>query len=130
MDRASITGAGTRSGARCVLALAAVLAAAPLAAQEDLEKPPAMPSVDTPPQPLPPKVQGEQLEPTVTIREEEDRLVEEYRYNGVIYMVKVTPQIGPPYYFIDTDGDGNLETSPNKGLEPVQPVHWKIKTWD
>jgi hypothetical protein len=34
--------------------------------------------------------------------------VEEYRMNGVLYMVKVTPTVGPPYYLIDTTGDGNL----------------------
>lgn len=99
-------------------------------AQDDLEQPPEIPPIDAPDRPLPPKVQDEQIEPTVTIREEEDRRVEEYRYNGVVYMVKVTPKVGPAYYLVDSDGDGNLETTPNKGLAPVQPVFWKIKEWD
>ncbi|MEJ8569531.1 DUF2782 domain-containing protein [Elongatibacter sediminis] len=102
----------------------------PAAAQEDLERPPEIPAIDAPEQPLPPKVQDEQIEPTVTIREEEDQRVEEYRYNGRVYMVKVTPSVGPAYYYVDTDGDGNLETSPDYGLEPVKPIHWKIKEWD
>ena len=102
----------------------------PLLAQEDLERPPEIPTIDAPEQPLPPKVQDEQIEPTVTIREEEERTVEEYSYNGQIYMVKITPKVGVPYYLIDSDGDGNLETAPNKGLAPVQPVYWKIKEWD
>jgi len=101
-----------------------------LMAQSDLEKPPEIPPVDAEEQPLPPKVQDEQLEPTVTIREEEGEQIEEYRYNGQVYMVKVTPRVGVPYYLVDTDGDGNLETSPSKGLDPVKPVFWKIKEWD
>jgi hypothetical protein len=106
------------------------IAAAPLAAQEDLEKPPPIPPANTADVPIPPKVQGEQIEPTVTIREEEDRIIEEYSFNGQVYMVKVTPQGGIPYYYIDTDGDGRLELDlAQQALNPVQPVYWKIKEW-
>jgi hypothetical protein len=101
-----------------------------LAAQEDLEKPPPIPPEQAGDAPIPPKIQGEQLEPTVTIREEEDRTVEEYRFNGQIYMVKVTPRGGIPYYYIDTDGDGQLELDVDQqALNPVQPVYWKILEW-
>ena len=101
-----------------------------LLAQEDLEKPPEIPNAVVEEEPLPPKVQGEQLEPTVTIREEEDRRIEEYRMNGQIYMIKVTPENGVPYYYIDTDGDGQLELDmTQQALNPVQPVYWKIKEW-
>jgi hypothetical protein len=104
-------------------------AASQLAAQDDLERPPEIPPIDAEEQPLPPKVQDEQIEPTVTIRDEEDRRIEEYSKNGQVYMVKITPKVGLPYYYIDSDGDGNLETTPNKGIAPVQPVHWKVKEW-
>jgi len=107
----------------------ALVASMHIAAQEDLEKPPEIPPIDQQEKALPPKVQDEQVEPTVTIREEEERRVEEYSLNGQVYMVKIIPKVGPPYYYIDSDGDGNLETSPSKGLEPVHPVHWKIKEW-
>lgn len=117
-----------------VLALAFALACigpAPLAAQEDLEKPPPIPPEDASDVPIPPKIQGEQIEPTVTIREEEDRRVEEYRLNGQVYMVKVTPKGGIPYYYIDTDGDGRLELdAAQQALNPVQPAYWKVKEWD
>lgn len=107
------------------------LCSAPLAAQEDLEKPPPIPPEDATDVPIPPKIQGEQIEPTVTIRDEEDRRVEEYRFNGQIYMVKITPKGGVPYYYIDTDGDGRLELDmTQQALNPVQPVYWKIKEWD
>jgi hypothetical protein len=101
-----------------------------LQAQEDLEKPPKIPNAVVEEEPLPPKVQDEQLEPTVTIREEEDRRIEEYRMNGRVYMIKVTPEEGVPYYYVDTDGDGQLELDVDQqALNPVQPVHWKIKEW-
>lgn len=111
-----------------------MLVATQLVAQEDLQIPPEIPPIDTeaealPEEALPPKVQDEQIEPTVTIREEEERRVEEYSRNGQVYMVKITPKGGVPYYYIDTDGDGNLEASPSKGLEPVRPVYWKVKEW-
>ncbi len=122
---------------RCVAAIALVatlalggLGADRLAAQEDLEKPPPIPPEDAADVPIPPKIQGEQIEPTVTIREEEDRRIEEYRFNGQVYMVKITPVGGVPYYYIDTDGDGKLELDmTDQALNPVQPVYWKIKEW-
>jgi len=98
-------------------------------AQEDLTVPPEIPPIDAEDQALPPKIQEEQIEPTVTIREEESRRVEEYSRNGQVYMVKIVPKVGAPYYYIDEDGDGRLETTPNKGLDPVRPVFWKIKEW-
>ena len=135
-----------KSGGPRLSCLGAVLLmfwfAAPVAAQDELERPPEIPPADAPgqpaasppvedsDQPLPPKIQDEEIEPSVTIREEEGRLIEEYSRNGQVYMVRIVPKGGVPYYYIDTDGDGQLETTPNKGLDPVQPVHWKIKEFD
>ena len=124
-----------RTASRCSLLTACVLflgiSTAQVWAQDDLEQPPPIPPEGTEGIPIPPKVEGEQLEPTVTIREEEDRRVEEYRMNGQVYMVKVTPTGGIPYYYIDTDGDGQLELDiDQQALNPVQPVHWKILEWD
>ncbi len=83
--------------------------------------------------PIPPKVQAqppvEDEVPEVAIRVSEngDR-VEEYRQNGVIYMVKVTPERGPPYYLMDTDGNGRLNRDERDPR--IQPVHWVIYEWD
>lgn len=113
-----------------VLAASLIFAWSSLVAQEDLEKPPPIPHAVVEDEPFPPKVQDEQLEPTVTIRRAEDRQVEEYRLNGRVYMIKVTPKIGLPYYYIDSDNDGLLELDPiQQALNPVQPVRWKIKEW-
>ena len=107
-----------------------ILLAGSLPAQDDLAKPPPIPPADAEDVPIPPKIQEEQIVPTVTIREEEDRMIEEYRLDGQIYMVKVTPRGGIPYYYIDTDGDGKLELDMDQSaMNPVQPVHWKVKEW-
>lgn len=107
-----------------------ILFANALWAQEDLEKPPPIPPEDAQDVPIPPKIQDEQVEPTVTIRVEEGQRIEEYRLNGRVYMVKVTPKDGIPYYYMDNDGDGRLELDTTRSaLDPVQPVYWKVKEW-
>lgn len=81
--------------------------------------------------PIPPKVQPppDQDVPTVSIRTQDngDR-VEEYRQNGRLYMVKVTPERAPPYYLLDTNGDGRLDSKDGEGR--VAPVYWTIYEWD
>ena len=49
-------------------------------------------------------------EPQITIRREERGTVEEYRISGKLYMLKITPEAGAPYYLVDSDGDGHFET--------------------
>jgi len=107
-----------------------ILFTGPLVAQDELEKPPPIPPADSEDVPIPPKIQEEQIVPTVTIREEENRRIEEYRLDGQVYMVKVTPEGGIPFYYIDTNGDGRLELDMDqRALNPVQPVYWKVKEW-
>ena len=91
--------------------------------------------MDVPPpppirEPLPPKVQdpSEQLEPQVIIRREERQTVEEYWSGGAVFMIRIVPDVGPPYYLIDTTGDGNFD-SRHEHMEPVRPAHWKIFEW-
>lgn len=86
--------------------------------------------------PIPDKVQApaaDQDPPAVSIRTERngDR-VEEYRQNGVLYMVKVTPERGPAYYLMDTDGNGRLnrEGIADGVAETVSPVYWTLYEWD
>lgn len=95
------------------------------------EPPPPMEPLPGPPPP-PPAVVGdaeEELEPEVSIVKRGDDMVYEYRINGQLYMVRIVPRIGPAYYFIDTDGDGSLESRYNK-LEPDLLVpRWMIYRW-
>jgi hypothetical protein len=48
------------------------------------------------------------LSPQVTILQRGDERVEEFRLRGQLYMIKVTPTHGVPYYLIDERGDGRL----------------------
>ena len=114
-----------------VFGLIGITLAMPVVAQQPPPEipPPGTPSVG-PDDPLPPKVNPEdELEPSVIIRDEEDRTIEEYRQNGRLYMVKVTPKNGIPYYYRDEDGDGQLELQPGDDIGPVRPAFWKIKEW-
>lgn len=112
--------------------------AASLGAQEpDPAAPPPIPPIGTPPVepevPIPPKVQdeNERLEPTVQIRrDDKDNIIEEYRLEGRVYMVRVVPKVGLPYFYMDDDGDGELELrESDRAANPVKPVYWKIKEW-
>ncbi len=46
-------------------------------------------------------------EPRVRIAPQEGDVVEEIRDGGRVVMLKVTPRDGPPYYLVDTTGNGN-----------------------
>ncbi len=65
-------------------------------------------------------------EPAVTITKQTELTIEEFRSNGKLYMIKVTPKIGPPYYLIDSMGDGKFarQESLDSGLRPPR---WIIK---
>lgn len=58
----------------------------------------------------PPSVDGEGAadEPQVTIIKRGEDTVEEYRVNGRLYMIKVTPKHGVPYYLVDQRGNGQF----------------------
>lgn len=115
-------------GIRFTALLLALLATLVVAAQEP--DPSAEDPAAPPPLPLPPKLTDELVEPSVQIRREEDRMIEEYSINGRVYMVKVTPSKGPAYYYFDEDGDGQLELHPgDEAMNPVRPAYWKIKEW-
>jgi hypothetical protein len=78
--------------------------------------------------PPPPAMADSPLEPQVTIRKRGEDKVEEYRVNGKLYMVKVTPPHGTPYYLIDRKGDGSFareETGVvDKGISvPMWVIH-------
>ncbi len=84
-------------------------------------------AVDAPPVP-PPLQSGEPLEPEVTIVQRQDETLYEYRVNGALYMVKVMPAVGPAYYFLDLDGDGQLDAR-KYGPEEVGVPQWVLFRW-
>jgi hypothetical protein len=48
--------------------------------------------------------------------------------NGQLYMIKVTPSIGKPYYLMDSDGDGSLETKSFE-LDSGAVPNWILLEW-
>lgn len=72
---------------------------------------------------------GEVIEPEVTIIQKEDTTIEEYRVNGNLYMVKVTPAVGPSYYLLDNDGDGKMETNMSEIYSDFVVPSWVIFSW-
>jgi hypothetical protein len=82
-----------------------------------------------PPPPLPPiETNDPALEPQVTITKRAEETVEEYRINGKLYMMKVTPAHGVPYYLVDDRGDGvfTRQESLDSGLRVPRWVLFKF----
>jgi hypothetical protein len=65
----------------------------------------------------------------VTIQGNKPDIVEELRVNGQLYAIRVTPKHGVPYYLVDSDGDGNLETRKNDTDSDLLIPAWVIKKW-
>lgn len=100
-----------------------LLAALPAFAQEP---PPRLEPIPEPPPP--PPGMADTAEPEVTITTRGEDKVEEYRINGRLYMIKVTPKVGAPYYLVDHKGDGVF--SPAEASERGLSVPmWLIKSW-
>jgi hypothetical protein len=76
----------------------------------------------------PSPITGEAVEPEITIIESGDRVIYEYRIRGHLYMIKIQPQIGPPYYLLDTDGDGVLDKQDNSPTNIAIP-QWILFEW-
>ena len=68
------------------------------------------------------------LEPQVTIQRRGTDTGEEYRLNGRLYMIKVTPSHGRPYYLLDTVGRGNFERYDSYDTG-TRPPMWVIHQW-
>lgn len=87
-------------------------------------------AVPEPPE-LPMPVQsGETLEPDITIIRKGKKTIQEFRKNGELYMVKIIPKVGPAYYLIDTNGDGNIDVRGNDLDSGTNINQWKLFEWE
>ncbi len=80
------------------------------------------------PEALPPPTVAEDgnsvLEPEVTIVKKGKETIEEYRINGELYMMKVTPANGKPYYMHKDDQNGGwINDGPS---QPLSVPKWVI----
>lgn len=89
----------------CLFALTFGALALSAAAQT---RPPDLMPLPEPPPPPPGMVDDASLEPQVTIKKRGEDRVEEFRMNGKLYMIRVTPSHGTPYYLVDAKGDGGF----------------------
>jgi len=101
-----------------------LLASLPVWAQQGNLQP--LPAVPPPPPGM--EAFDAALEPQVTIVKSETETREEFRQNGRVYMVRVTPAVGPEYYLVDQQGDGNFVRQDNPG-NVVSPAMWRLFSW-
>lgn len=105
--------------AACLLPLLSIAATRP----DNLEL---LEEVQPPPNTLenPNTAEDAALEPQITIRKKGKESIEEYRINGELYMMKVTPEHGVPYYLHKEDSDGAwVNVGPNP---PLSVPKWII----
>jgi hypothetical protein len=105
--------------------LAALLLAIALPVVAQQSRPPVLQPLPEPPPPPPGQELDAALEPQVTILKRGTDLVEEYRINGRLYMIKITPARGAPYYMVDHVGNGNFARQDNFD-SGIRPPMWVI----
>jgi hypothetical protein len=88
--------------------LALLLSLVCVAHAQSPAKPPTLQPIPEPPPPPPGMDLDPALEPQVTITKRGIDTVEEYRIGGRLYMMKVIPPRGKPYFLIDHRGDGTF----------------------
>lgn len=65
----------------------------------------------------------------VKIKGRTDEVISEFRINGQLYMIRITPNKGVPYYLVDSDGDGKLETRWNELAPELLIPAWVLHRW-
>jgi hypothetical protein len=110
---------------RSLIAALILCIALPLAAQT---RPPNLQPVPEPPPPPAGLEPDPALEPQVTIIKRGTETVEEYRIGGKLYMIKVTPLNGPPFYMIDERGDGKFSRQESYDTG-TRPPMWVIHSF-
>ena len=83
----------------------------------DIPPPPKLSTVPTP---------DDAEAPQVTIRQDGENKVEEFRTSGGrIYAIRVTPKIGKPYLLVDPDGKGTM-TNAGEINGGVRATQWTL----
>lgn len=69
------------------------------------------------------------IEPAVTLKQYENRTVQEFRVNNNLYMIRITPAVGPPYYLVDKDGSGDMEWHRGGSALEQRVPQWTLFSW-
>jgi len=109
------------------LAILLIAAQFPLVAMAETPKPTPTPADAVPLEDFPPPIISNEEnadKPKITIVKKKGETIEEYRINGQLYMMKITPEHGVPYYLHKEDQDGSwVNTGP---VEPISIPKWTI----
>lgn len=89
------------------------------------DAPPQLEPLPEPPPPPPGYEPDPASEPQVTIIKRGEDTIEEYRVNGQLYMMKVTPSHGVPYYLVKETIDGGWARMDGPGERLAIP-QWVI----
>ncbi|MGB4923234.1 MAG: DUF2782 domain-containing protein [Candidatus Nitrotoga sp.] len=81
--------------------------------------------LQSPQLPVDDSTQDAALGQEVTVTKQAEQTVEEYRAGGKLYMIKITPKVGPPYYLVDDVGDGKFSHYQNLD-SGFRPPRWVI----
>ncbi len=92
------------------------------------DKPAGLQPLPEPPAPPPGYEPDPAFEPQVTITKRGEDTVEEFRMHGKLYMMKVTPRHGVPYYLIDEKGTGNFVRQGEVSPSIMVPM-WLLKSF-
>ncbi len=85
--------------------------------------------IEVPEMPMPVE-DGEPMDADITITRKGKKTIHEYSVNGKIYKIKIIPDVGPAYYFIDPDGDGEMEEVMASDLDDKLKINqWTIFSW-
>ena len=106
--------------------LASLLLFVTFAAHAQNQPPAGLEPLPEPPPPPPGLSDEDVSEPEVTIQQQGEDTYEEYRVNGQLYMIRVIPRNGVPYYLIDTAGSGSFARQDGLGAD-IRPPMWVIK---
>lgn len=91
-----------------LIAFIALLAFVAAGATAQKTPPQGLEPLPEPPPPPPEIANDPDLEPQITIIRRQTETIEEYRVNGRLTMVKVTPKAGRPYYLVADGADGGF----------------------
>ena len=72
---------------------------------------------------------SEEFEPDIVIRDASGAKIQEYSVNGNTYMMKVEPSNAPPYFLVDTNGDGRYGWRRGGMADDIMVPGWAIASW-
>jgi hypothetical protein len=98
------------------------------AGAQQVPPPPKLEPLPEAPPPPPAVAADPELQPQVTTVQRENETIEEYRVNGRLSMVKVTPRHGRPYYLVANGANGAFvrRDSLDSGLRVPLWVLWSF----